>query len=208
MGCGSSSSSDDGDFAMLGVISFFPCVPLKKAKFYPYPQLLVGRITSSNSLISPYSCQKCVIYRVDCYFHKHDTSSGNGGWERVYSDVRSVDFSLRDPDDTSRAVHIRGKRLTVKYFNTEMNDDFHDDAGLTELTPSISALLSRSGLQDSDLSDVRIREYCVEENTQVGIFGVLCGSNTGYDDQMQMNPVCIGYCDDKDNEDDNGDVSM
>ena len=186
---------------MLEVVSKFPCTTITTipTENSPQPQLLIGRITSlSKGLTSPYSCQKCAMYHIDCYYHNHKNSARRG-WEKVYSEARSVTFSLQDPDDNaSRVVNVPGKQLAVKYFNAEMYnaemyDSFHEDSGvkLAELTPSVSALLSRSGLQDTDLSDIRLREWCVEENTQVGIFGILKSVMTAVDDdQIQMNPVC------------------
>lgn len=190
---------------MLEVISKFPCD--KSSSLDPWTsreQLVVGRITSlTKSLSSPYSCQDCAMYRVDCYVFNNSLQPTAGGieksfnkascWQRVYSEVRAVTFELRDPDDAScKAVHIPGKLLTVKYFHADMYEDISEENSiqLTECTPSVSALLGRCGLKGRDLKHVRLREWCVEENTQVGVFGVVAPSNTCDDRQMTIKPVC------------------
>ena len=201
MGCGSSSltSGDKGNTGdALEVISKFPCN--KIATLPPgvtREQLVVGRITSlSKSLTSPYSCQECALYSIDCYLNQYPTSDcgpfDKDHWKMVHSEVRAAAFELRDPEDAScSAVHVPGKVLAVQYANADKYAVIRENNSilLSECTPSISALLSRCGLHESDLKNIRIREWCVEENTQVGVFGVIAPVNILDTEKMSMKPV-------------------
>jgi hypothetical protein len=144
------------------------------------------------------------MYRVDCYLNKTQTGTTagspefrSGDWERVYSEVRATTFELRDPEDEAcRAVHVPGKLLAVKFFSADMRAALSEEnsVALAESTPSVAALLGRAqgGLRESDLRRVRLREWCVEENTQVGMFGIVPPSDANACDaeQMNMEPVC------------------
>mmetsp|Transcript_9023 Transcript_9023/g.15264 ORF Transcript_9023/g.15264 Transcript_9023/m.15264 type:complete len:343 (+) Transcript_9023:197-1225(+) len=200
MGCGSSSPDNSREIDTLEVVSLFPCAKISSLQpDSEREQLVIGRITCISSiLISPYSCQECALYRADCYLcqttHDNCVSSpfNKAHWLKVHSEVRAVTFELRDPDDAAcRAVHVPGKLLSVCYSSGDAYDDITEENSvlLSERTPSISALLHRCGLSDTHLTRVRVREWCVEENTQVGVFGVVAPSNPSNDLRMTMKPL-------------------
>lgn len=191
MGCGT-SSLDKGERDVLGVISRFSCNTVPTLQPHnSLPQLVVGRITSlTKTLTSPYSCQECVLYRTDCYVRKNVNEVIDSDiWEKVHTEVRAVGFEVRDPEDTSRTVEVPGKLLSVKYFSAD-DEKEKDFVQLSERTPSISALLRRCGVEGQELRDVRLREWCVEENTLVGVFGIVPSSEGRVDEgQLRMKPV-------------------
>jgi hypothetical protein len=189
-------------FDMLEVILKFQCSILRNV--HPHasePQLVVGRVAClTSSLTSPYSCQQCALYRIDCFLRQKSTaadsaglsSSSSSSWQRVFTEVRAVSFELRDPDDPGKAIQVPGKALAVKYFNLEVCADFDEETCVQpDATPSISGLLDRCGLTQGKLSDIRIREWCVEQNSEVGIFGIVApnGKNSCDDDVLRMTPV-------------------
>lgn len=200
MGCGSSSTENNGEIDALEVVSLFPCDKITSLQpGIEREQLVVGRIAClSNILLSPYSCQECALYRVDCYLYQGTCDNlasspfNKMQWMKVHSEVRAVSFELRDPDDTAcRAVHVPGELLSVLYSNGDMHGGISEENSvlLGESTPSISALLGRCGLNDSHLTRVRVREWCVEENTQVGVFGVVAPTISCDDLRMTMKPL-------------------
>lgn len=182
MGCGSSSPGERGESEELDrdreraleVLLKFPCAAANKVSpRRDMPQLVVGRITGLvGSLTSPYSCRKCALYRVDCYWS--DCQDRSLFWRKIYSETRAVSFELRHPNDPSMVVYCPAKLLSIQYHKPEVFQSLSKEnfIELEECTPSIRSLLSRSGIDESDLSKIRIIEHCVEENTQVGVFGV------------------------------------
>ena len=199
MGCGSSYLPERSELDMLEVLFRFPCESVSTLRPTPnHPQLVVGRITGvTKRLLSPYSCQECALYRVECFIREKELDNNPHqecrNWQRVHTEVRGVTFFLQDPEQPAKSVRVPAKLLSVQYYCTDVFEDFCEQKSirLHESTPSLTAFLERCGLKDVDLNDIRLREWCVEENTQVGVFGVisLCEENYCELDDMIMKPV-------------------
>jgi hypothetical protein len=137
------------------------------------PQLIVGRVGGMVSdLRTPYNSSLCALYRIDI-----QVQTGDRRWEQRYTEVKSADFYLVDPQSPKERLYICGNDYVIEFISKQIDPpsaEAGSGAGFSlveERSPQIRALFQRAGIAEDSVA--RIREEIHDINTQLAVFGVV-----------------------------------
>lgn len=135
------------------------------------PQLIIGRVGGMVSdLRSPYQSILCALYRIDIEVQSRDDPTV---WEQKYTEVKSADFVLMDPQNPKEKLYICGNEYVIELISdlhSHTSDNFHKIEA-ADLSPQLRVLFHKAGI--SETSKARVREEIYEVNAQLAVFGVV-----------------------------------
>jgi hypothetical protein len=155
------------------------------------PQLIVGRIGGMVSdMRTPYSSKLCPLYRIDLQVQSRDLQK----WEQKYSEVKSSDFYLVDPQNPKERLYICGNDYVIEFISKQIDPTATETgfALVEESSAPMRALFQKAGIPENSV--VRIREEIYDINTQLAVFGVVEVGHPVYGKTARrLVPVCISH---------------
>lgn len=144
-----------------------------------------------SDLRTPYRSILCALYRVD--IEVQSTQDPNN-WEQKYTEVKSADFYLMDPQNAKEKLYICGNEYVIELISElNLRSDGFQIVESADLSPQLRVLFHKAGISDS--SRVRIREEIYEVNSQLAVFGVVEAGHPVYGKTAKrLVPVWSPHC--------------